>query len=251
MRELGSSAARRKTAICVGGPTSRVVRRRPAGTAPCSRSAAAVVVGPGRELRAGPLEPVVAVAHRARRQELVADVVLGVRRGDDDRRRAGRAPNTVRSSAGSRGRVDVLDDLHQHDRVVARPAGRRGRSAEDCSSSSRARWRVRHPVQPQPPRGDLQRPVRHVDAEDAGERGVGAAARAAARPRRSRDRRRCGALGRAAPQHRDAAQLRPAGVGRASPVVRSTALSSAPAHCRRPRPAGRPRRRPAAAGGRR
>ena len=59
-------------------------------------------VGPGRELGAGPLEAVVAVAEAAGRQRLEADVVLGVGRRDDDVRRAGRTRTPTRSSAGRR-----------------------------------------------------------------------------------------------------------------------------------------------------
>ncbi len=55
-------------------------------------------LGPVAELPAGPLEAVVAVPRRARRQRLVADVVLDVRRGDDDRGR-GRARRRRRARA--------------------------------------------------------------------------------------------------------------------------------------------------------
>ena len=57
---------------------------RPAGSAPCSRSAHADARRPRRELRARPLEAVVRVAQLARRQRLPHAVVLRVRRRHDD-----------------------------------------------------------------------------------------------------------------------------------------------------------------------
>jgi len=68
-------------------------------------------------------------------------------------------------------RVEVLDDLHQDDGVVASepviPVGRRG--LHELQARPLA---VRHPVQVQPPGGDLQRPVRHVHPEHLRERRV-------------------------------------------------------------------------------
>ena len=69
-------------------------------------------------------------------------------------------------------RVDVLDDLHQHGGVEpGQPrvaVGQRG-----LSSRSRSRWRSGIRSRRSRRGGDLQRAVRHVDADDLGERRVG------------------------------------------------------------------------------
>ncbi len=79
------------------------------------------------------------------------------------------APKTTRSSASSRCWVDVLDDLHQHGRVEAgEPVVLVGQGA--LEELDPVGLTLAHPVDPQPARGALERPGRHVGADDPRER---------------------------------------------------------------------------------
>ena len=126
---------------------ARSLRARPAGTARCTRTRQRLAVAHDGELRPGPLEPVVAVPHRAGSEERVAHVVLGVRRRHDDRRRPGVAEHRALERRQP-GRVDVLDRPPSARSRRGRPAARRGRSPTTgaaragpaaCPASGRAR----------------------------------------------------------------------------------------------------------------
>ena len=160
---------RLKTAICVGGPTS--------GSSWSDRQEPDLVAAlrgdaprPGGELRAGPLEAVIAVPHRAERQGLEPDVVLAVRRRDHDMP-GPRVGEDSPLERGQPGLVDVLDDLHQHKRVQVRealvPVGQGRLDQPEPLTAAR-----RHPVQPEPSLGDLERARGHVGGDDLGERVV-------------------------------------------------------------------------------
>ena len=132
---------RSNTAICVGGPTS-------ASSGPTGRNRTVVAVlgrdplRPRRELRARPLEAVVRVAERARRQRLPHAVVLRVRRRHDDAGRLRRAEHVGLERLQPR-RVEVLDHLDQRGRVVALQAlvaiGQRAVQERDARSGRRSR----------------------------------------------------------------------------------------------------------------
>ena len=128
-------------------------------------------MGPRRELRAGPLEAVVGVAELAGRQGLPADVVLAVRRGQDDRDRAGGAEEDTSKGIEPPG-IEVLDHLDDGRRVVADqagvPVGERAVQEADPLPLCR-----RQPLQPQPLRGPIERSMRGVQPDDLGELRVG------------------------------------------------------------------------------
>ena len=95
--------------------------------------------GPVGELGSGPLEAVVPVAERTRRQVLEPDVVLDVGCGHDTC--AGRAwANTARSKLTQARRVEVLDHLH-HSRGVETDQPPVPVSERALDKSIRLRWR--------------------------------------------------------------------------------------------------------------
>ena len=172
-RELGDrrasscvSAIASNTAICVGGADLRVLRPDRQEARPRSRSARRRRSAQSWNSRARPLEAVVAVAELPGRQRLEAHVVLGVRRRHDDRRRPGALEHararTRRSRGGSRCSITsttaaaskpgeprvAVGERRRGAAGPARAAARRSRSS--CSRS----------------RGDLERAMRHVDADD-------------------------------------------------------------------------------------
>ncbi len=122
---------------------------------------------PGLELLARPLESVVVVAHRPGGQPRIQGVVLAVRRRDDHRARLRVREDGV-LERGEPGLVDVLDDLHEHHRVVA---------AEPIVAVHRRTVQERDPValgiggprEPEPRGGALEGLRRDVDADDLGE----------------------------------------------------------------------------------
>ena len=101
-------------------------------------------------------------------EALVEHVVLAVRRRHDHRARSGGAEDHALERREPR-RVDVLDDLHQHGRVVAGVplvlVGQRALEQLDALGLALA-----HPLHLQSSGGVLQRPRRDVAARDAGER---------------------------------------------------------------------------------
>ena len=156
----------------------RPARRRPGGRPRADRQVPDVVAvgprgrsGPGAELRAGPLEPVVAVPGRARGQSLEQRVVLDVGGGDDDRARRGVPEHRALKRAEAAG-VDVLDDLHQDGGVqILQPVvgvGQRGLEQRQPGLLP-----LGEPVEPEPARGVLQRSGRHVGRGDVLDGGVG------------------------------------------------------------------------------
>ena len=125
---------------------------------------------PPGELGPGPLEAVVPVPQTAGQECLVAHVVLHVRRRDDDRAGSGVGEHRALERGQPVG-IQVLDHLHEDRRVVAaQPSvGVREGSLQEGQPGPLA---LGHPVQVQPPGGDLQRPGAHVDADDLDQRAL-------------------------------------------------------------------------------
>lgn len=119
---------------------------------------------PVAELRAGPFEAVITVAHRLGGQGVEAHVVVDVRGADDDGRGCGTAEDAALESGQPR-RVDVFDHLHQHDRVEAgQPVVAVGqRRLKDPEPGPLP---LAHAVEPEEARGPLERSHRHVDGDD-------------------------------------------------------------------------------------
>ena len=144
-----ASAGRRSGS---SGPTGRIAHAR-------SRSRSRDARRPGRELARASTRSGGRGGGAARRAaSRTADVVLDVRRRHDDGAAAGRTRTRARSNAAEARRVEVLDDLDERRGVEARqPRVAVGqRAVEELDPLALA---LGHPVEPQAPRGDLQRPA--------------------------------------------------------------------------------------------